>query len=365
MNETRPYWKVIVSLVFSLLATTVVIVGGVSLLRFLMPFVIGWIIATIANPLVCWLEKNLKILKKWGTAITIILVIGMVVGFLYLICSLLIKEIGGLMGSLPELYKTVESNLQGVIKVLPDSVRNAGVSIMDSMKTSVGEWITDLREPTVSIAGNVAKSIPHLIIASFVAIISAYFFVADRETVMNWTRRVTPKPIYDRMKMVVSDFKFSVGGYFKAQFKIMGVVGVILFIGLTILKVRYAIVLSIVIAFLDFLPFLGTGCAFVPWCIYTFLTGDYKRFIILLVIYATTQIVRQTIQPKLVGDEVGLKPLPTLLFIYIGYRLGGIIWMIIAVPVGLIVINMYKAGAFDYILDDVKVLVKGILSLRK
>ena len=91
----------------------------------------------------------------------------------------------------------------------------------------------------------------------------------------------------------------------------------------------------------------------------------YALAIFLFILYAISQIVRQSIQPKLVGDTVGLNPLPTLLFIYIGYRLGGVIWMIIAVPVGLIIINMYKAGAFDYILDDVKILVKGIISLRE
>lgn len=372
MNNTRPYWKVIVSLAFSLIATILVIVLGWSLLRFLMPFAIGWIIASIANPLVCWLEKHMKIVKKWGSAITIILVLGAVIGLLYLIISLIVHEIGGLISSLPEIYGSIElemnritENLEGIISMLPESIRNTGSSVAGNLEKAVGEWIGNLSEPTVSIAGSIAKSVPSIIIASFVTIISAYFFIADRDEVIRWAKKVTPKPLYERMAMVVSDFKYSVGGYFKAQFKIMGVVGLILFVGLTFLKVRYAIVLSIVIAFLDFLPFLGTGIAFVPWCIYTFLIGDYKRFVVLLVIYATTQIVRQLIQPKLVGDEVGLKPLPTLVFIYVGYRLGGVLWMIIAVPLGMIVINMYKAGAFDYILDDVKILVKGIISLRK
>lgn len=372
MMNTRPYWKVIVSLAFSLIATILVIVLGFNLLRFLMPFVIGWIIASIANPLVCWLEKHLKILKKWGSAITIILVLGAVIGLLYLLISQLVQEIGGLVSNLPEIYESVEQEmnqimgkLEGIIQMLPEGIRSAGSAAAANLENALGEWVGSLSEPTVSIAGSVAKSIPSIIIASFVTIISAYFFIADRDEVIRWAKKVTPRPLYERMAMVISDFKFSVGGYFKAQFKIMGVVGVILFVGLTFLKVRYAIVLSIVIAFLDFLPFLGTGIAFVPWCIYTFLIGDYKRFVVLLVIYATTQIVRQLIQPKLVGDEVGLKPLPTLLFIYIGYRLGGVIWMIIAVPVGMILINMYKAGAFDYILDDVKILIKGIMSLRK
>ena len=85
---------------------------------------------------------------------------------------------------------------------------------------------------------------------------------------------------------------------------------------------------------------------------------------VLVVIYAITQIVRQLIQPKLVGDSVGLNPLVTLLLIYIGYRIGGVIWMILAVPVGMVLINMCQAGAFDYIFDDMKILIIGILKLR-
>ena len=84
----------------------------------------------------------------------------------------------------------------------------------------------------------------------------------------------------------------------------------------------------------------------------------------LVVIYGVSQLVRQLIQPKLVGDSMGLNPLYTLFLLYVGYRLGSVLGMIFAVPVGLIVMNLYKAGAFDYILDDVEILVEGILSLR-
>lgn len=84
----------------------------------------------------------------------------------------------------------------------------------------------------------------------------------------------------------------------------------------------------------------------------------------LVVIYGVSQLVRQLIQPKLVGDSMGLNPLYTLFLLYLGYRVGSVLGMIFAVPLGLIVMNLYKAGAFDYILDDVEILVEGILSLR-
>ena len=372
MNNTRPYWKVLVSLIFSVLATAAVLLIGWGLLRFLMPFVVGWIISCIANPLVCWLEKHLKIVKKWGSVIIIILVVVGVAGLMYLVISQTIRELSGFITYVPEIFRSatsgiadIKENLSGVLEMLPESVRSASATIEDGIAEAARNWVSGLSQPTVSVVGDVAKSIPGILIGSIVALISAYFFVAQREEVLNWVKRVMPKAVYDRMVMVITNFKISVGGYFLAQFKIMGVVFVILFVGFTLLKVRYTFVLALVISFLDFLPFLGTGTAFWPWCLYTLLTGDVKRFIFLFILYAISQIVRQSIQPKLVGDTVGLNPLPTLLFIYIGYRLGGFIWMIIAVPIGMIIINMYKAGAFDYILDDVKILIKGIMSLRE
>lgn len=372
MENTRPYWKVIVSLAFSLMATALVIVLGVGAIRIFAPFVIGWIIACIANPMVCWLDKKLKIQKKLGSALIIVVVIATVIGLAYLIISMLVREIGSWIVSLPVVFdsvtaemKELSESLSGVLKMLPKSIKNAGIGFVDNLGNALGGLAANLSEPTVSFAGVVAKQIPAVVIGAFMVILSAYFFVADREAVLSWVKKVTPEAIYTRASAAVYYFKFAVGGYFIAQFKIMAVVSTILFIGLSLLKVEYAIVLAILIGLLDFLPFFGTGTAFVPWCIYTVLTGNYMRALFLVIIYVTTQVVRQLIQPKLVGDEVGLKPLPTLLLIYVGYKLGGFLWMILAVPLGMIIINMYKTGAFDYILDDVKILVKGIKSLRE
>lgn len=372
MENTRPYWKVIVSLTFSLIATVAVVAMGVGLIKVFMPFVIGWIISCIANPVVCWLDKKLKIEKKLGSAIIIVVVLGGVIALLYLVISLLIKELGSWILSLPDLFESISAemeqvadNLSGILNMLPEGIRNTWNTFTSNVGDSLGKVVADLSEPTILKAGNVAKQIPSIVIGGFVMVLSAYFFVADRECVVAWVKKVTPDAIYKRLSMAVSHFKFAVGGYFIAQFKIMGVVCVILLIGLSLLKVEYAVVLSILIGLLDFLPFFGTGTAFIPWAIYTVLTGDYMRALFLVIIYVISQVVRQLIQPKLVGDEVGMKPLPTLVFIYIGYKLGGFLWMILAVPLGMIIINMYQSGAFDYILDDVKILVQGILSLRE
>ena len=296
MEHTRPYWKAIVSLVFSIIATALVVVAGVGLLRLFLPFVIGWIIASIANPLVCWLEKKLKIVKKWGSAITIIAVIACVIGLLYLAISKLVREIIDMVKAFPEMYHDIEVELEtlatrfeGIIKLLPQNMKDGWNSIEANLEIALGEWIGSLSEPTVEFAGNVAKSIPSILIGVIITILASYFFVADRESVISWAKKYTPSPIQRRMTMVVSYFKHAIGGYFKAQFQIMMVLSTMLFIGFTLIDVKYAIVLAILFAFLDFLPFFGTAITLVPWAVYEVLGGDYKRAIVLLVLYVLTQ----------------------------------------------------------------------------
>ncbi len=371
MNTKRPYWKVIVSLGLSLFGTVLFIVIGYKALVFFMPFVIGWLISSIASPVVSLLEKKLKITRKLGSALIIVAVLGGIVFLVYLIISNLWREVETLISNMPSMYKDLEtgfseigSGMAGIFRMLPEEAQETIGSVIGKLDEQAGNIVGRFSEPTVNAAGRFAKKIPSILIGIIVTFISAYFFIEDRDEVLHNAKRIAPDPIVIRMTMVCDNLKYAVGGYFKAQLKIMVVVFVLLAVGFTLMGQHFTFLLAILIAFLDFLPFFGTGTALLPWAAYKFLVGNYKMTIGLLILYGVTQLVRQLIQPKLVGDSLGMNPLLTLVFLYIGYRMGGIFGMIFAVPVGLIVINLYKAGAFDYILDDVKILADGVLSLR-
>lgn len=371
-TDKRPYWKVAASLFFSLLGTILFIVIGVRAIGFFMPFVIGWFIAYLAYPLVGWLESRVKIKKKLGSALIIILVIAIVAGLGYLGIVKLAREIQMALNNAPDLYQDLEAGFreigerfQGVYRMLPENIQNGWNSLIQNMDERVGGAIAGIGNPAVEATGNVVKRIPGILVSVIVALVSAYFFTAQREEIIQWSKKVAPKAIEARMSMVMYNLKYAVGGYFKAQFKIMAVVGLILLCGFLILGVDYAFLLAILIAFLDFLPFFGTGTALIPWAVYKFFVMDIKIAIALLIIYGITQLVRQIIQPKLVGDSIGLSPLLTLILLYVGYRVGSLLGMILAVPIGMIILNLYKAGAFDYILDDVRILMRGIASLKE
>lgn len=372
MENNRPYWKVALSLLFSLGGTILVIVVGVKLLRFFAPFVVGYIISLIANPLVRFLEEHVRIMRKHGSILIIIGVLAAIVAVCYFGGGKLISEVRKLMMDSPEIYRDMENTfnmvgekLEGILMRLPEGVRMGLSDARGNLDQTMGKIISAISEPTMDAAGSAATRVPSLLVATIVALVSAYFFIAQREQVLEAVRKIVPEQIAKRIVMVTDGLKYAVGGYFKAQLKIMVVIAVILLAGFLILGVHYAVLVCILVAFMDFLPFFGTGTILIPWAVVAFLTGDYKRMIGLLIIYVIALVVHQAIQPKMVGDTLGMDPLPTLAFIYIGYKMGGIIWMILAVPIGMIVINLYKAGAFDYILDDVKILVKGILDLRK
>jgi len=372
MENSRPYWQVALRLLFSLLATVAFVVIGWNLIRFFMPFVIGWIIAAIASPLVNWLEKRLKIVKKLGSALIVILVLAAIILALYFGISRLASEISDLIRNFPDMYAQLEiglrqigDTLSGIFERLPTGIQNGWKTVVQNLDQYMGNLVSNMSEPTVMAAGNIAKSVPYYLISFIVAVLSAYFFIVEREEVLAWMKRVSPESVQKRMTLVIDNLRYAVGGYFKAQFKIMGIVFLILLVGLGILDTGYFVLVAFLIAFLDFLPFFGTGTAMIPWAVYEFFMGDYKMTVALIVIYVITQAVHQLLQPKLVGDSVGLNPLVTLFLLYIGYRMGGILWMILAVPIGMVLINMCQAGAFDYIFDDVKILVDGILGLRE
>ncbi len=372
MENRRPYWQVGVRLLFSLLATAAFVIIGWKLIRFLMPFVVGWIIAAIAAPLVNWLERRLRIVKKLGSALIVVLVLGLIVLAVYFGISRLVTEIGNLAADFPSMYAQLETGLRqigdtlsGVFEKLPQGIREGWNTVVQNLDQYMGDLVSDISAPTVTAAGNIAKQVPYYLISFIVAVMSAYFFIVQREEVLRWLKKVAPEAVQKRMTLVMENLRYAVGGYFKAQFKIMGVVFVILLVGFGFLGIDYFALVAFLISFLDFLPFFGTGTAMIPWAAYKFFMGDYKMTAALVVIYVVTQVVRQLLQPKLVGDSVGLNPLVTLLLLYVGYRMGGIIWMILAVPIGMVLINMCSAGAFDYIFDDVRILIEGVLGLHE
>jgi sporulation integral membrane protein YtvI len=372
MKQSTKYLKILVNLLVAALVIVFLCVIFPKLITFFMPFVIGWIISMIANPLVRLLEKKLKIVRKHGSMMIIIAVLAVVILLGYLGVSKLVAETANLIENLPQIYENWQSdfqeigeNLEIVYNRLPRDTQAQIEQLTSNLSGYLSGLVQTIGEPTVAATGNFVKNVPGALISVIMCILSAYFFTAERHEILRGLRKYVPGEIWDKVSSVIAELKRVVGGYFKAQFKIMVVVYVILLVGLLIMRVGYSPLVAFLVAFLDALPFFGTGTVLIPWAVIKLLSADYEIAVGLVILYAVTQIVRQVIQPKIVGDTIGMNPLATLIFMYIGYKISSVIGMIIAVPVGMILINLYQTGVFDNQIRCVRELVADINKFRK
>lgn len=372
MEQVRKYCKLILNIVMPILVFYLICVWGPRLLTFFSPFVIGWVIAVVANPLVRFLEKRMRIVRKHSSVLIVVAVLGLVITVLYFMISKLISEAAGFIGDIPKYYESAWFEIQklllqveGELQFLPQNIQDSVNQLITHIGESLNVMVQKIASPTVIVAGNLVKSIPTAMVYTIVTIFSSYLFIVDRDKIMEVVHRYIPAGGTRYYRYLKKDAKRLVGGYIVAQLKIMLIIAAVLAAGFLIMGVNYALLLAIIIAFLDFLPILGTGTILVPWALIRFAAGDYAFGFGLLVIYILTMVLRQVIQPKIVGDTMGLDPLMTLLFLYLGFKISGIAGMILAVPVGMLFLSLYEFGTFDSFIESVKTLIHDLDAFRR
>lgn len=371
-QPVKRYSKVFLNLSLALIVLLLCIFVVPKILLFFLPFIIGWIIAAIANRPVRFFEEKFRIKRKASSAFVIITVIALVVLAGYLLITRLASATAGFIMGLPQLWKTLEQdfkeigeNLNVIYDGLPVDIKENIAKIGQEMDGYIAGLVSGFGTPTVYAVRDFAKNIPGMLINVIMCILSAYFFIAEKESIGLFCQRCIPKMIRDKWRLVLDSLKNAVGGYFKAQLKIELWIFLLLFIGFLLLRIPYALLVAFLIAILDFLPFFGTGAVMLPWAVIKFLSADYEMAIWLLVIWGVGQLVRQVIQPKIVGDSMGLAPLPTLILLFIGYKCAGVVGMIVAVPIGIIVINMNQTGIFDTVKMSIRILIAGLDRFRR
>ena len=372
MMTSRENLKLIVNILVSLAVLLLCIFLVPRLVLFFMPFVIGWLISCIANPLVAFLERKLKIRRKAGTVVVIVCAIAAVIGIGYGLGVVFWRQVSGFIEEVPSMWEAVKHDFDNLGVLINQYIGVRAPKFADALNSlgnTIGEMITDLPKSlnfsTFEGMGSMVGNIASVIISIIMCMLSAYFFIADREWLTAFVGRVLPENITHKYDVFSSSLKQAVGGYFKAQFRIEIWMYVLLLVGLTVLKVRYSMLIALLMAFLDFLPFFGTGIVLVPWAVVTVIGGNYLRAIAFLVIWGAGQLFRQLIQPKIMGESIGMEPIPTLFLLFIGYRIAGAGGMLIAVPLGIIIVNMNEAGFFDTPKYSIRMLVRNINDFRK
>ena len=364
MKQSVKYFKILCNLAAFIFVLFCLIFILPKIIIFFMPFVIGFLLSLIANPLVRFLEKKLKIKRKYGTFLIIVLVIALIVFVCYGTGALLAVGIRGFMEYLPTMYENAGielaaafDQLQSLLRKIPAladlNVEQTSIVLQDTLSSLV----SDYKEPTFSAISGFATGIPDILVGVIMGLLATYFFIVDRDRLMSALKTHIPASVHDKTRMVYDHMLRAVGGYFKAQFKIMFVIYIVIMIGLMIIGVNYAWLIGFCIALLDMLPVFGTGTVLIPWAVVKIFSGNITTAVGMLILYAVSLVVHQLIQPKLVGESVGLDPFTTLFFMFIGYKIKGVTGMIIAIPVGMVLTGFYEAGAFDHLIWCIKEII--------
>ncbi len=336
-----------------------------------LPFMVAFFIAIIVQRPTNFLTRKTKIKKGITATILVLLVYLIVVALISLIgvklvdgIKSLIAFIQGKLTDIPTLIENIKNWSLNTIRFLPDSLEaraaKSMVPFFDALKeksaTEIAGFIMDkasngekfsLSSLSTPLSGlwSTAKQIPSAFVAVMITIVSSCFMAVDYDRLVKFIKgQISPEneKKLSATKRIV--FK-SLGKLIKSYILIICITGIEIFIGLNFLtligiyKDGNIIALSLIIAVLDILPVIGTGTFMVPWAIYSLITGKLGLAIGLFVVYAIIYIVRQIIEPKIVGGTVDLPPFVTLMGMYIGSQLFGVIGIFL-VPILIIIIKL-------------------------
>lgn len=360
----------------NLILVVVIVLGCVfiapKIMLVFMPFIIGWFLALLANPLVRFFEEKMKIKRKAGSALVIISVIAGICFLIYAVGNRLIKELIGMLKIMPDVWHDMELEFvgftkkwSGVINSLPREIVEKAEGLGETIGNEVSVMVANLSVPTADAVSKFAENVPGVFIAVIMCLLSSYFFVSEKDYVANIVRKFMPSSWRKKCVVLKQTTIDVLVGYLKAQFKIEIWIYLIVTIGLLLLKIRYSYLIAIPIALLDLLPVFGTGTILIPWTIFKALTGNYMYALGLFAIWGVSQIIRQVIQPKMMGDSMGMDPIPTLVLLYVGYKFAGVVGMVISVPLGILVLAMNEAGFFDNSKISVRILWHGFQRFRQ
>ena len=316
---------------------SVILLLGFCVLRYVipmtMPFVIGFLIAYSLRGFINAVSRKLNMPRK-AAAILVVLMFYATVGSLLALLGLkAISWLAALVGNIPMIYEVhVQPFLMDVLyslEVLFTGLDLSVVSVMESVGAqliqSLGKMVSNASVGVMGFATVAASSLPGLFVKLVLIIISSFFIAIDYDQLAGFCLR----QMGEKTKAVFLEIKAYVVGTLwvciRSYLIIMSLTFVELSIGLNLLKINHAILIAFCIAIFDILPVLGTGGIMIPWTVLTAITGDYHMALGLLLIYLVITVIRNIVEPKIVGSQLGLHPVVTLVSMFVGVQFFGVI----------------------------------------
>lgn len=330
------------------LAALVLVFFGVWLaIRFALPlalpFLLGALVALGAEPLVALSIRRLKLPRPAAAGIGVAATLVLLGTVVVLLCSVLVRQLGTLAKTVPQLadsalgaLTTLEDTLLQLTAGMPETVRptvNQGILNLFDSGSAIMENITG-RLP--GMAGSVLSHVGSGALTVGTGVLSAFMISSRLPRIKAFCKSKLPESLRRRYLPALKRLRQLLGGWLRAQLKLGSISFLILTVGFLLLRIPYAPLWGLLVALVDALPMLGTGLVLLPWALVSLLQGNSLRSAGLLGIYAAAALTRSALEPRLLGKQLGLDPLMTLVALYIGYRLWGFPGMLLAPMVAMV-----------------------------
>ena len=321
-------------------ADLVVLIIGVALLAYLffkhvfiylLPFLIGWFIALIMRPIAAFIAPKLRIKPRIVRLALTVLLYAALLGLLALGVWLLSREVWALLAGIVDGESRLNEIISGITGSggflgrlfgdFSDYVADSLYRVVMSMLSSFGTALT-----------GVVSAVPRALFFILVSVIASAYFALELEVVNSTVKRLLPERVSSALSQLKDGFFGAFLKYMRSYLLLLVITFIEMLIGLFIIRAPYPLLMAIVIALLDLLPVIGVGSVLIPWGVWSLLVGKTPFGVCLLILFVIHTVLRQIIEPKIVGKNLGIHPLLTLAFIYIGYSLFGVVGLLLVPP---------------------------------
>ena len=354
MNAKVKYWTTVTKNIAIFLLSLILIFVLLKLAVFYMPFLIGFIISLIIEPLIRKLANKTGLARKTSAIIVLIIIFSILIGLILWGVITLITESSNLLESINIYIEKIYSFIQEHIldfKIKEIDLPAKVIEIIENCTSKLLNMITTFSTNFLTNTLQKVTLIPVAFIYITITILSTYFICADKFYILDQVEHHVPRLWVKRFIKHLREISSALGNYLKAEVILVIISFFIVLIGLYIgkftgLKIEYPLLCALGIAFVDALPILGSGAVMIPWAIFAFIDGNISLALLLIGLYIFTLVVRQMMEPKLVSNKIGIHPIFTLIAMYTGFKLIGIIGLFLG-PIILIILNNIFATMID------------------
>ena len=315
--------------------------GVIVLFRYflplVLPFLLGAGLAVAAEPLVGVLCHRLKLKRPFATAIGVSMAFSFLALAVMVLCAFLIRQIRSLTGLLPQLETALHTGLDtadrwllGMTGRVPGELGTVLTRNVHSLFAGGDALLDRATDAALKLASGILSHVPDSALGLGAAVISSYMISAKLPKIRSWIQSQLSAAQLEPAIAAWKRLKGGLAGWLKAQVRLSGVTFALTGTAFVLLRIPQALLWAGLVALVDAFPILGTGTVLVPWSIFSFLQGDHFLAFCLLGLYGATALTRSVLEPKLLGQQLGLDPLVTLMALYAGYRLWGIGGMLLA-----------------------------------